>query len=231
VSLVTHNDCPRSKVGRLSKWEGVSRLPRQPAFACSVTLGLAAANHEAQHRHAPRPRSEVTHALGRLCKLRSGRRNTRFHPLRRSTDRAKPPPNTPENSKKLTHSHEQAVCRDALARHCSSGVELRHLNGERIVLRASCELRNGRLREAGVALRVAARAARDELALSLVASGIGIAIAPRSLATDRVVAVPLNDFGVRRSIGLAWHPEIPGHLLAAMLDAVGGQARAAGMLP
>ena len=118
-----------------------------------------------------------------------------------------------------------------LARHCSSGVELRHLNGERIVLRASCELRSGRLREAGVALRVAARAARDELALSLVASGIGIAIAPRSLATDRVVAVPLNDFGVRRSIGLAWHPEIPGHLLAAMLDAVGGQARAVGMLP
>ena len=31
--------------------------------------------------------------LGRLCKLRSGRRNMRFHPLRRSTGLAEPPPN------------------------------------------------------------------------------------------------------------------------------------------
>ena len=110
-----------------------------------------------------------------------------------------------------------------LARHRGQGVTLRDLDGERIVLRSSCELRSGRLEEAGIALQIAARVARDELALSLVANGIGIAIAPLSFAEGEVVAVPISDLGVRRSIGLAWRPELPEPLLLATLDAITNQ--------
>lgn len=115
-----------------------------------------------------------------------------------------------------------------LARHRSSGVGVRDLDGERIVLRAACELRGGQLRAAGIALRAAARAARDELALRLVAAGVGIAIAPGSLATEEVVAVPVADLGLRRSIGLVWRSDAPAHLIAAVLDAVAEQAYAVG---
>jgi DNA-binding transcriptional LysR family regulator len=58
---------------------------------------------------------------------------------------------------------------------------------------------------------------------------VGIAIAPRSLASGTVVAVPVADPGIRRPIGLAWRPELPEHPLAATLDAVAGQVQVAGL--
>jgi len=117
-----------------------------------------------------------------------------------------------------------------LARHQKTGVAPRDLDGERLVLRGSCELRSGRLRESGVALPTAARATRDELALSLVAVGVGIAIVPRSLVSAGLVVVPVENLGIQRSVGLAWHPDIAAHLLTATLDAVNSQARAAGLI-
>jgi DNA-binding transcriptional LysR family regulator len=117
-----------------------------------------------------------------------------------------------------------------LARHRSTGVSVRDLDGERLVLRASCELPGGRLREAGVTLRPAARAVRDELALRLVAAGLGIAIAPRSLALDgAVLAVSVHDLGIQRSIGLVWRPEVPEDVLDAVLAAIIRQTDAAGL--
>ncbi len=117
-----------------------------------------------------------------------------------------------------------------LARHRSTGVSVRDLDGEHLVLRASCELPGGRLREAGVTLRPAARAVRDELALRLVAAGVGIAIAPRSLALDgAVLAVSVHDLGIQRSIGLVWRPEVPEDVLGAVLAAIIRQTDAAGL--
>jgi DNA-binding transcriptional LysR family regulator len=75
-------------------------------------------------------------------------------------------------------------------------------------------------------MRIAARAERDDLALRLVAQGVGIAIAPRSLATGDVVAVPVTDLRLERSIGLMWRSEMPERLVAAMLDAVSALERA-----
>jgi len=61
-------------------------------------------------------------------------------------------------------------------------VRLKDLDGERLVLRTSCELKSGELQSAGVKVRIVARADRDDLALRLVAEGLGLAVAPQSLA-------------------------------------------------
>jgi DNA-binding transcriptional LysR family regulator len=105
-----------------------------------------------------------------------------------------------------------------LAQRHRSGIAVKDLDGEPLVLRSACELKSGRLRAAGISIRVAARAARDDLALRLVAQGVGIAIAPRSLATSDVLAIPVTDLGLERSIGLSWRGEIPDAVIAPVLD-------------
>lgn len=65
-----------------------------------------------------------------------------------------------------------------------------------------------------------ARAERDELALKLVASGLGIAIAPKSLATEDVVARSVNELDAVRSIGIAWRSDLDAEKLAAALEAL-----------
>jgi DNA-binding transcriptional LysR family regulator len=67
---------------------------------------------------------------------------------------------------------------------------------------------------------VIARAERDELALRLVASGLGIVIAPQSLATEDVVARSVNELDVVRSIGIAWRSDLDAERLAAALEAL-----------
>jgi len=99
-------------------------------------------------------------------------------------------------------------------------ITLRDLDKESLVLRASCELKIGRLRDAGINLRIAARVERDDLALRLVAQGLGITIAPRSLATEKVVAVQIVDLRLERAIGLRWQPDLPREIVRTVLDGV-----------
>lgn len=91
-----------------------------------------------------------------------------------------------------------------LARSGRLTIRVADLAGERIVLRGTCELPRNALQQAGLSIRPAASADRDELALALVAREAGFAIAPRSLATASVVALSVSDLGLSRLIGLRW---------------------------
>ena len=99
-----------------------------------------------------------------------------------------------------------------------SGIEMKDLDGESLILRPSCEMKTGQLLAAGISIRIAARAARDELAIRLVAQGLGIAMAPRSLAASEVLAIPVNDLRIARSIGLRWRAELPQATATFLLD-------------
>jgi DNA-binding transcriptional LysR family regulator len=105
------------------------------------------------------------------------------------------------------------------ARH-RHGVMLKDLDGELLVLRGSCELKTGQLQSAGIKMRIAARADRDDLAVRLVADGIGIAVAPRSLATRETIPVPVTDLDLSRTIGLRWRPDLEDGILRLVRTAV-----------
>lgn len=92
-----------------------------------------------------------------------------------------------------------------LARSGRLGIQVKDLEGERIILRATCELPNNTLRNSGLTIRPAARTDRDQLAMSYVARGIGYVIAPRSLATSEVVSLSVTDLGLTRCIGIQWN--------------------------
>ncbi|MDK2758080.1 MAG: LysR family transcriptional regulator [Blastomonas fulva] len=85
-------------------------------------------------------------------------------------------------------------------------VDAEDLAGEVMIARRSCE----RLRETsaffisrGVRPRFSFKSHNDERALALVAAGLGITVAPRSLASEGTRFVGLADFNLRRTIGLA----------------------------
>jgi DNA-binding transcriptional LysR family regulator len=85
-------------------------------------------------------------------------------------------------------------------------VDVEALAGEVMIARRSCE----RLRETsafftsrGVRPRFSFKSHNDERAIALVAAGLGITVAPRSLATGGTRFVSLADFNLRRKIGLA----------------------------
>lgn len=99
-------------------------------------------------------------------------------------------------------------------------IMLKDLDGELLVLRGSCELTTGELQSAGIKMRVAARADRDDLAVRLVANGIGVAVAPRSLATNGTIPVPVADLDLSRAIGLRWRPDLEDELLRAVRTAI-----------
>ena len=107
------------------------------------------------------------------------------------------------------------------------------LEGQPVVLRLSCEAKRGQLWPESTRIRVVARAERDELALRLVSQGLGIAIAPLSLASNDVVARSMQGLDAKRSIGLKWRTEVPDDILAAVLDAISNVRRdnSAGCLP
>jgi DNA-binding transcriptional LysR family regulator len=95
------------------------------------------------------------------------------------------------------------------ARHRLAGqamVEPEDLAGEVMIARRSCE----RLRETsafftsrGVRPRFSFKSHNDERALAMVAAGLGITVAPRSLEIGGTRFVGLADFSLRRKIGLA----------------------------
>ena len=94
------------------------------------------------------------------------------------------------------------------------------LDGENFVLRGSCEMPRGSLWPESLRMSIVARAERDDLALRLVAEGLGIAVAPKSLATADVVARSVRDLDATRSIGLRWRSDLASEMLAAALDAL-----------
>jgi len=98
-------------------------------------------------------------------------------------------------------------------------LSLSDLEGESLVLRGACEMPRGALWPESLRMRIVARTERDELALRLVAEGFGIAIAPKSLATDAVVARHVKGIDAVRSIGLKWRADINDEMLSAILEA------------
>lgn len=107
------------------------------------------------------------------------------------------------------------------------------LEGQPVVLRLGCEAKRGRLWPESTRIRVVARAERDELALRLVSQGLGIAIAPLSLAANDVVARSMEGLDAKRSIGLRWRTEVRDDILATVFDAISTVRREniAGCLP
>jgi DNA-binding transcriptional LysR family regulator len=101
-------------------------------------------------------------------------------------------------------------------------LSLADLEGESLILRTSCEMPRGAVWPERMTMPVAARVARDELALQLVAEGVGIAIAPESLATAHVAARRLQDLTATRSIGLMWRSSVSEELVAAALAELSG---------
>lgn len=100
-----------------------------------------------------------------------------------------------------------------------SRISVTDLDGEALILRGSCEMPRGRLWPDSVKPKIVARIERDDLALGLVASGLGLVIAPKSIATNDVVVRPLHDLRATRSIGLTWRADIQHETLSAVLSA------------
>lgn len=79
----------------------------------------------------------------------------------------------------------------------------------------------GRLWPDHVRPKIVACIDRDEMALKLVASGVDLAVAPKSLATNDVVVRTIRDLKTTRSIGLKWRPELRDDALRSLLTSVG----------
>jgi DNA-binding transcriptional LysR family regulator len=104
--------------------------------------------------------------------------------------------------------------------HRRAKVSWADLDGESIVLRTSCEMRRGTLWPETLRLRVAARVQRDELAIRLVAQGVGIAILPESVATEEVAVRGIQDLEAERSVGLRWRRGLSEDIISRLLDAM-----------
>ncbi len=81
----------------------------------------------------------------------------------------------------------------------------RDVAGEVMIARRSCEILAETSRfftQRGIRPPFALRSANDDRCMEMVRAGLGITTAPRSLARDGVIAMPLADYDFRRSIGL-----------------------------
>ena len=79
-----------------------------------------------------------------------------------------------------------------------------------MIVRRHCEALSETSRhftERGVRPFFAMKSANDERVLDMVASGLGVTIAPISLARPGVAILPLAGFGLQRSVGLAFADE------------------------
>jgi DNA-binding transcriptional LysR family regulator len=64
-----------------------------------------------------------------------------------------------------------------------------------------------------------------EVAVKLVGQGVGVAIAPRSLATAETVAVPIADLALFRTIGLRWRADLAPSTLGILREVIAGGGR------
>lgn len=79
--------------------------------------------------------------------------------------------------------------------------------GETMIARRACEVLGETSRfftTSGVRPRFALRSANDDRAMAMVRAGLGVTVAPRSLAIGGVVMVEIAGFGLRRSLGLGY---------------------------
>jgi DNA-binding transcriptional LysR family regulator len=91
------------------------------------------------------------------------------------------------------------------------------------VLRSGCEMggeARGKLRAAGVELKIVARVEREEVAARLISLGLGATIAPRSLERPNVAAIPLIGLHLVRSIGVRWGDDTDPDIREGLLDAL-----------
>lgn len=103
-----------------------------------------------------------------------------------------------------------------------SAIRLTDLEDEPFILRGQCERRREAddiLAARGVRLPVVLRTEQDQHAFDAVRAGIGVTIAPRSLARD-TRALPIDDFGLSRTVGVhltSWLEPAIGEPLVACL--------------
>jgi len=53
------------------------------------------------------------------------------------------------------------------------------------------------------------RTAHDERALEMAGAGLGVTVMPKSYANENVVRIPMEGFGLKRTIGVMWRTESP----------------------
>ena len=101
-------------------------------------------------------------------------------------------------------------------------ISVRDLGKQLFVHRSRCELDalgRAQLKAAAVSLNVRARIEREDLAFQLVRSRAGMTLSPKSLVPADLIAVPVPDLTVMRSIGLQWREGLDPTLLATVCDA------------
>ena len=92
-----------------------------------------------------------------------------------------------------------------LAKAENARVEPAALGRYPFILRSHCEMGPSAgvyLRNLGIATQVVVRTERDEVAFDMVARGLGITLAPRSLVPDSVATLEVTGLGLARTIGL-----------------------------
>lgn len=88
-------------------------------------------------------------------------------------------------------------------------IAAREVAGETMIARRSCEVLGETSRfftERGVRPRFALRSPNDERALAMVRAGLGVTVAPRSLVREGIAMVMLEEFGLSRTVGVAFAP-------------------------
>jgi DNA-binding transcriptional LysR family regulator len=69
-----------------------------------------------------------------------------------------------------------------------------------------------------IAIRVVFKTDRDDMALALVAAGIGLALVPGKFDIPSVKQIPVNDLGISREVGLMWQRERKPGALKEFID-------------
>jgi DNA-binding transcriptional LysR family regulator len=89
----------------------------------------------------------------------------------------------------------------------NSVVRLKDISGQAFITRTRCETFSETTKlfgSLGVRPVVVYRTDQDARALELIGSGIGIALMPSSYASDDTTPLPVEDFPLKRTIGLKW---------------------------
>lgn len=85
-------------------------------------------------------------------------------------------------------------------------IQAEELADEVMIARRSCELlgyTSDYFTSRGVRPRFSFKSHNDDRALSLVAAGIGVTVAPASLIVEKVIGIKLADFNARRNVAIA----------------------------
>ncbi|QDK33596.1 LysR family transcriptional regulator [Sphingomonas sp. IC081] len=139
--------------------------------------------------------------------------------------------NGAENRPEVTPLLEEPYVVVMAARHPLAGtaeIAAGDLASEIMIARRSCEALQRTSRfftDAGVRPRFALRSENEDRCLRMVAAGLGITVAPRSLAPEGTATAEVRDFGLTRRLGFIRAPVHPGSAdeaekLAAILETI-----------